>query len=397
MKKLYAIIASVFACGIVQAQPILSNGFGTGTALINGTNYQKTMNIGSGNFGNVSASADGQFFYVTGANTTSGNIYYISVTSNTIVDSIAMPGIGGDMSSTNLANTVFSLRNMAVYRLNPQTKTIDSVVIGGKPNRIEERPNSKEAWVAADSMIYIVDYSSGLSVGTPIDVSSNKFDNADVRFTKGGTLAYKAAGSAKKIYKIDCAAKTIIDSIDTTPLSPFSIEVSSDSSTIYAANGTNVYMYSVASKALVDSMVSDKQVMTMYTHPIRQELWAVHHFADSVTVFNETNKATLASFDIGNDPFFLAFATGTVSINDINKSYAVKLYPNPATIQLNITLPDNKKKQLAIYDVYGRRVVMHNTATAQTSIDISALATGTYYLSIYSQDTLLKTMQFVKE
>lgn len=122
MKKLYAIILSVFACGITQAQPILSNGFGTGTALINGTTYQKTMNIGAGNFGNVSASADGQLFYATGANTTAGNIYYISVASNTIVDSVAMPGTGGDMSSTNFANTMFSLRNKAVYRLNPKPK-----------------------------------------------------------------------------------------------------------------------------------------------------------------------------------------------------------------------------------------------------------------------------------
>lgn len=301
------------------------------------------------------------------------------------------------MSSTNFANTMFSLRNMAVYRLNPQTKAIDSVVLGGKPNRIEERPNSKEAWVAADSMIYIVDYTTGLNVGTPIDFSSGKFDNSDVRFTKGGTQAYKAATSVKKIYKIDCGTKAIIDSIDTTPLSPFSIEVSSDSGIIYAANGTSVYMYSVSSKALIDSMVADKAVMTMYTHPARQELWTVHHFADSVTVFNETNKAKIASFNIGNDPFFLAFSTGTAGVNDMEHNYKVQLYPNPTANQLNISLPDNKQKLLVVYDVYARSVLTLQTASKQTTINTSAFAAGTYYLAMYEQGSLLKTVSFIKE
>ncbi len=397
MKLLYISLMLVLAGNAVNAQPILSNGFGTGTALIDGTNYKKTANIGTGNFGNVSASVNGQLFYASGANATADKIYYINIANSAIVDSVSLPGSGGDMSSTNLSNTVFSLRSMAVYRLNPQTKAIDSLVLAGKPNRIEERPGANEAWVAADSMIYIVDYSTGLSAGATIDISSNKFDNSDVRFSKGGTVAYKAALNMKKIFRIDGATKTVVDSFDTSPAGHAAIEVSGDSSKIYAANGTNVYMYSVATKMLLDSMVSDKPIMNLYRHPTRAELWAVHHFHDSVSVFNESSKALIASFDIGNDPFFLAFATGTVNISGIAGKNAPILYPNPANNVLHVSVAGKRKVQLVVYDALGRKVLEQSAQAGQTAIDISLMATGNYYLAAYDNGAWLGSSAFIKQ
>lgn len=397
MKIIYSSSLLLFAFGSINAQSVLSNGFGTGTALINGTTYQKTANIGTGNFGNVAASADGAFFYASGANTTAGTIYYISTSANAITDSVTITAAGGDMSSTNNPQTLFSLGSSAVYRINPQNKSIDSIVIAGNANRIEERPNAKEAWVAADSMIFIIDYSSALSAGTPIDFSSGKFDNSDVRFTKGGSAAYKAATSLKKIYKIDCTSKTIVDSIDTSPVSPFSIEVSTDSSTIYVANNKAVYMYSTGSKTLVDSMIATKQVMNMYRHPTRQELWAVHHFNDSVTVFNETNKAVIASFDIGNDPFFLAFSTGTGDIAGITTSGSIKLYPNPVQTSLTIDLPGNGSKTITVFDYSGRRITTTSTNNNRAVLNVAAYSAGNYFVVVSGDTYTIATSSFIKE
>lgn len=397
MKQLYIVLIFTLVCFEIQGQPILSNGFGTGTALIDGTTYKKTTNIGTGNFGNVSASADGQFFYATGANATAEKIYYIGISSSAIVDSVSLPGSGGDMSSTKLANTVFSLRNMAVYRLNPQTKAIDSLVLPGKPNRIEERPGAMQAWIAADSMIYIVDYTSGLNLSASIDVSSNKFDNSDVRFTKGGTTAYKAANNINRIFRIDGITQLVTDSIDTTPFGHAAIEVSTDSSKVYAAAGTNVYIYSVASGTLIDSMVSDKPIMNLYRHPTRAELWAVHHFHDSVSVFDETNKALIASFDIGNDPFFLAFSTGTVSITGSEGNRAPTLYPNPATNILKVSLAGKEKVKLVVYDIAGRKVLEQISTAGDVVVDIRALKNGAYYLAAYENGIWLGSTAFLKQ
>lgn len=395
MKKLSTLIIAVIAGSAVYAQPMVSNGFNS-MAAINGTTYQKTANLDPGrNYGSVAASADGQYFFAGGANTIANNIYYINVSNNAFVDSITLPSTSGEMATGIDANTLFSVRGSSLYRINTATKAVDSIIIGN-PFRVEQRPGAKEAWVASDSMIYVVNYASIMSF-TTIDLSSNKFDNSDTRFTKGGSLTYKACNSLKKIYKIDAGTKAVVDSINTGTVGHTAIEVSTDSSKIYAANGTNVYVYSVSTKALVDSMVSTKLIMNLYRHPTRAELWAVHHFNDSVTVFNETTGAIIASFDIGNDPFFLAFSIGSTGVTNVQNNYDVKLYPNPASKQMTVVLPDNKEKQLVICDLFGRKQTTLTTTSNTVNIDIAGLATGNYYLAVYERNTLIKTISFVKE
>lgn len=396
MKKLSTLIITVIAGGAMQAQPMVSNGFNS-MAAINGTTYQKTASLNPGkSYGSVAASADGQYFFAGGANAFENNIYYINVSNNAFVDSVTVAPSPGEMAAGIEANTLFSVRGSALYRINTATKAVDSIVIGN-PFRVEQRPGVKQAWVTADSMIYVVDYSTGTMSSTTIDLSSNQFDNSEGRFTKGGSIAYKACNSLKKIYKIDAATKAVVDSINTNPVGHTAVEVSTDSSKIYAANGKNVYVYSASTKALVDSMVSTKLIMNLYRHPTRSELWAVHHFSDSVTVFNETTGAIIASFDIGNDPFFLAFSTGSMDVKNIQNNYEVKLYPNPASKQMTVVLPDNKEKQLVVCDLFGRKLSSHSISSNTASLDVSQLAAGNYYLAVYERNTLVKTISFIKE
>lgn len=376
-----------------SAQPMLSNGFGS-LAAINGAGYQKAANIGAGNFGNVTGSFDGTKFYASGANTTADKVYYVDAATNSITDSLTLPSNGGDMAGYKEVNTLFMNRGTAMYRINTAAKTYDSIVIGS-PFRIEERPNSKEVWVAADSMIYVVNYASALST-TTIDLTSNRFDNADVRFTKGGSIAYKAANSTKKIYKIDCNTKMVADSIDTAPYGFAAIEVSADSSKVYAASGNKIYVYATATKALVDSIASNKQVMNLYMHPTRAELWAVHHFADSVSVYNTSNNAIIASFDIGNDPFFLAFATASAGIGINELANSASLYPNPANTTIQINFSKIARHTAVIYNSAGVKVIEHVTTDKQCSIDLRNLAAGSYYAAISDDGRYIESVPFVK-
>ncbi|MBN8672469.1 MAG: T9SS type A sorting domain-containing protein [Chitinophagales bacterium] len=376
-----------------NAQPMLSNGFGS-LAAINGAGYQKTTNIGTGNFGNVTGSYDGTKFFASGANTTANKVYYVDAATNSITDSLTLPSNGGDMAGYKEANTLFMNMGTAMYRINTATKTYDSIAIGS-PFRIEERPNSKEVWVAADSMIYVVNYVSALSTNT-IDLTSNKFDNADVRFVKGGSIAYKAANSTKKIYKIDCNAKTVADSIDTAPYGFAAVEVSADSSKVYAASSNKIYVYSTATKALVDSITSNKQVMNLYMHPTRAELWAVHHFADSVSVYNTTNNAIIASFDIGNDPFFLAFATASSGISSTGAVHRTLLYPNPANTAVHLSFSKIAKHTVVIYNNAGIKVTEQTTVDKQCSIDLRNLPAGSYYTAIFDDGKYVDSVPFVK-
>jgi tricorn protease-like protein len=166
---------------------------------------------------------------------------------------------------------------------------------------------------------------------------------------------------------------------------------------IYAAAGKNVYVYSATSKALVDSFVSTKLVMNLYRHPAKQELWAVHHFNDSVTVFKESDRSVIASFDIGNDPFFLAFAPPPTAISDVYKSYDVQLYPNPVANRMTWVLPGGNEQHIILYDYQGRVVKTVTTTIAKTEMDVTNLQAGNYIGAVYIQGTLVKALPFIKE
>jgi hypothetical protein len=397
MKQLFTFLFCIGFAGVMQAQPIISNGFGF-MALINGITYQKTGTLGTQNYAFVGGSNNGQRFYAAGVSAANTNtIYFINSTTGAFTDSMTMPSNTGDLSGLNEPNTVFEARGTALYRINTSAKTYDSIVIG-KPNRIEERPGSKEVWVASDSMIYVVNYASGSMSSTTIDLSSNMYDNGDVRFTKGGSLAYKATGSNKKIFKINANTKAVMDSIDTTPFSAFAIEVSSDSSKIYATSGTSTHIYDIATKARIDSFVSNKQMMNLYRHPNRQELWVIHHFNDSLTVYNENTKASIASFGIGSSPFFLAFGQGGTAVNSIVHDLSTtKLYPNPANDVLYITSTATIDAVATLFDITGRECSSYVIDKLQAVINTTNLEKGIYILSIQHKNGNKENFRFVKE
>jgi len=389
MNRLYTVLACCIALG-AKAQPMISNGFPS-MALINGTTYQKTSTLGTSNYSFVAGSNNGKFY--AGRAFGSNTVYMINAATGAFIDSMSVPSDAGEMSAYNEPNTLFEVRGTALYRINTTAKTYDSIAIGN-PFRAEERPGAKEVWVTADSMIHVVSYASGLSKST-IDISSNIYDNADVRFTKGGSIAYKSAGSNKKIYKIDANTKQVVDSINTAPYSHFVIEVSTDSSKIYASNNKAVLIYDIATKILVDSFVSNKQIMNLYRHPSRSELWAVHHFNDSVTVFNESTKATIASFGISSSPFFLGFSDGTVGINNMNTPSAVNIYPNPAKDKLYIDV--HQQAQVVVYDLLGAKQGVYNISERNNDINIDSLVTGMYIIYIQLPNVEQQRAVFNKE
>jgi hypothetical protein len=294
------------------------------------------------------------------------------------------------MSAYNDHNTLFKLSPTALYRINTATKALDSVAISGT-FRLEERPHSKEVWVSNDSNVTVVNYSSSLSTSV-MKISNNQYDDGDVRFTTSGAHAFKTAPSRKKIYKIDANSKTIVDSIDTAPYGFQFAEVSADSSKLFTQSGMKIYVYSTSTKSLIDSITSTAAVMGLYRHPQRNEIWAVHHFADSVSVYNAATHAYIAGIPIGPDPFFLAFAHGTTDVANVavNTSSAM-IYPNPATHSVTIRFAEKGNEKFELYDSALKLVGKYNGSTTEYTIDVSHLAPGQYFVKHGSE-----TLRFTK-
>jgi Secretion system C-terminal sorting domain len=397
MKQIFTTITTLFmlSCA-VSAQPVLCGGFGTsGMALVNGTTYTKSGTLGSGNFPFVSASKDGSKFY---ASSQSGKMYFIDVASSAFIDSMTIST--RNLASSNEPDILFATTNAALVRINTTTKTVVDSVVLGVPWLPEERPNSKEVWVTDSGKIHVVDYSSSLAV-TTFSVAASPYDYMGVRFSPGGTMAFKGAGTGKQLFKIDPATKAISLTVNTAPVVPGALVVSHDSSKVFVCDATNmkVMIYKSSDLSLQDSIVLDKVPMNIYRHPTRNEIWVVHHFSDSVSVFDENTKALIAAFGISGSPWYLAFGVGSpTSVQNTNRNVSgINVYPNPATGQITL-IGIAKNDRVAIYDVSGKNVISWNSINEQLSFNISALKTGYYLAHVLDSDGNVKAdVPFVKQ
>jgi hypothetical protein len=109
------------------------------------------------------------------------------------------------------------------------------------------------------------------------------------------------------------------------------------------------------------------------------------------------------------EPFALmaVLADGTViilsnvtSINDVQSSIGVKLYPNPANDFLFVELNDKKAliSNVKISDITGRTVTEINELSSSGTgrIDVSSLKSGVYNLSYLTKDGANNTRFIVK-
>ncbi len=82
----------------------------------------------------------------------------------------------------------------------------------------------------------------------------------------------------------------------------------------------------------------------------------------------------------------------TADVKEISNAVKVNIYPNPATAIVNIEA--DKAVNISLLAADGREVMAQRNVTA---IDISALADGVYFISIFTSDNqLLKTAKIIK-
>jgi Secretion system C-terminal sorting domain/Bacterial pre-peptidase C-terminal domain/Fibronectin type III domain len=101
--------------------------------------------------------------------------------------------------------------------------------------------------------------------------------------------------------------------------------------------------------------------------------------------------------------YTLRVATGTASLpdlvtNDMQKGI-VKLFPNPASNKLNVSVIGDLKQNtvLEIVNTEGKVVLSQLVTTNPFTIDVSKLRTGTYLIKVMSDDNVITTSKFVKE
>lgn len=117
----------------------------------------------------------------------------------------------------------------------------------------------------------------------------------------------------------------------------------------------------------------------------------------ALTLFGGTARYNAVSFSIGNSVFIgtgydswvtndLWEYTTTVSVAENNFNNEISLFPNPAFNSMQVAVSSRQGMRLEIFDVHGKKVGNRQSSISnKTTIDISFLDKGVYYLKISSE------------
>ena len=80
-----------------------------------------------------------------------------------------------------------------------------------------------------------------------------------------------------------------------------------------------------------------------------------------------------------------------------NQLVQCNIYPNPATDYLHIQLPENSSANLCrIFDVTGALVYQQTMNTSLTTVSLSTLKSGIYFIQLSDNQKIIASEKFVK-
>ena len=90
------------------------------------------------------------------------------------------------------------------------------------------------------------------------------------------------------------------------------------------------------------------------------------------------------------------YITQGQGIDDV-ETFNMSLYPNPASSMVTVAVENAAQAELAIYDIYGRKLDVVKVEGEETVIDLGQYAKGVYFVRLYRQGELMGTSKFVKQ
>ncbi len=90
--------------------------------------------------------------------------------------------------------------------------------------------------------------------------------------------------------------------------------------------------------------------------------------------------------------------TSNLSLEDVNVSAQISLFPNPGTDLVNLTTNDHILREVQITDNLGRIITVYNTlGISQMQLDVSQLNTGVYYIVGKTDNGRVFNKPFIKQ
>jgi hypothetical protein len=90
-------------------------------------------------------------------------------------------------------------------------------------------------------------------------------------------------------------------------------------------------------------------------------------------------------------------ACAILAVDDIEKTNAINLFPNPAVNYISIASPLIKITEVEIFGSDGKLVKKAKVQNETDKIDVRQLTLGTYYVRTYNESGFVKSMKFIKK
>ncbi|MCX7548794.1 T9SS type A sorting domain-containing protein [Xanthomarina sp. F1114] len=87
----------------------------------------------------------------------------------------------------------------------------------------------------------------------------------------------------------------------------------------------------------------------------------------------------------------------TLSVEDFDNGKKTHIYPNPVAHNLTIENPSTDSFNLKVLNQLGQMVLIQNQNTASTTVDVSTLSKGLYFIHITSENGNTETIKFIKK
>ncbi|MDN5478602.1 MAG: PQQ-dependent sugar dehydrogenase [Chryseobacterium sp.] len=131
-------------------------------------------------------------------------------------------------------------------------------------------------------------------------------------------------------------------------------------------------------------------------NPDNSITWTPAYTGNNFSTFGQDSQKELYVAAVNNGKIY-KIKTSTLSTQENTALSPIRIYPNPASGKIFIDGLNNKKISAEIINAEGRRVLENTAANNDSSIDISEIPSGVYYLLLksgelksYSQKIIIK-------
>ena len=108
-----------------------------------------------------------------------------------------------------------------------------------------------------------------------------------------------------------------------------------------------------------------------------------------------TNTGTNGSIAQGvQQPYEIS--TTASGVNETAINLEMRIYPNPTTIYLTLTVEDNLNLNYQLLDMYGKLIESKAVISNSTKINLKAQPSSTYLLRVTNKSELVKTFKVIK-